>query len=136
MLIVLGIMAALSSITMVGFVSYQKSQSLSKDTETVIETLAQARNQTISSKNASSYGVYFASTAITLFTGTMYSSANPNNQIFNLTSGNVVTVSLTGGGSSIIFNRITGETDQPGIVNIVSSVSSTTIQVYKTGIIE
>ena len=135
-LVVLSIMALLSTIGMSAFISSRKSHALKNDRDTIVETLSQAHNQTLASKNASAYGVNFASSRITLFTGTTYSSSDSNNKIFDLTSGNSISTALAGNGSNIIFNRITGETDQSGTVTISSSATSTMIRIYKTGTIE
>lgn len=137
-LVVLALMTVLISITLVAFVSSRKNESLKSDTETVVQILQQARSQTISSKNASSYGVNFATSSLTLFPGTTYSSSNSANLVTALTKNTTISTTLPGGTSALVFNRITGEINQSSTVTIVVSndTSSTTIKVYKTGIIE
>ncbi len=138
-LIVLGIMAILTGITFSVFSSVKKAQALEKDRDSIIEVLRQARSQTLSSKNASQYGVHITSSQITLFTGTSYSVGNSSNQDFILQgSDTIVTISLTGGGSDVVFNRLTGETNQNGTITISSpSTSQTkTVTIYKTGLVE
>lgn len=139
LLIVLAIMAILTTITISTFVSSRKTEALSKDTEAVIEILEQARNQTISSKNASAYGVNFSTSSLTLFAGTSYSSSDPNNQTTALSFGTTLTTTLPSGTTAIVFNRITGETNQSSTVTIKllsSTLASTTVKIYKTGTIE
>jgi prepilin-type N-terminal cleavage/methylation domain-containing protein len=139
LLVSLGIIIVLSAVIITTFIQFKKNQALSKDTETVVEVLSQARNQTLSSKNSSAYGVHFASNKITLFTGNAYSVSDPANQDFNLNSTDtVLTISLTGSGTDVVFNRLTGETSQDGTV-IISSPGlsqSKTVTIYKTGVIE
>src|ERR1035437_5373941 len=113
-LIVIAILAVLTVISLNTFVQIKNSQAQQMDTETIVETLRQARSQTLSSQSASQYGVHFASGAITLFTGASYVSNDPNNKIFTLSNVNVITASLSGGGSDIVFNRLSGETSQDG----------------------
>lgn len=137
-LIVVAILAILTSISLAAFVSYRKSQALKADTENVAGLLAQARSQTVSSKNASAYGVHFTSGSATLFTAPTYSAGAASNVVYTLTPGNALTTTLPGGTSALLFNRITGETNQSGTieVKITSETASSTISIYKTGTIE
>ena len=138
-LISLAILGLVIAIVMNTFTDYRKNQSLQKDTETVVEVLGQARNQSLSSQNASQYGVHIASDKITLFTGSAYSSSDPLNSYFPLVSTDtIVTINLSGGGSDVVFRRLTGETGQSGTVVMSSpTISKTkTITVYGTGLIE
>ena len=138
-LISLAILALIIGIVMSTFTEYRKNQSLQKDTETVMEVLGQARNQSLSSQDASQYGVHIASDKITLFTGSTYSSGEPLNQYFPLVSTDtIVTINLLGGGSDVVFKRLSGETSQSGTVVMSSpSISKTkTITIYGTGLIE
>jgi prepilin-type N-terminal cleavage/methylation domain-containing protein len=139
MLVVLTILSLVTIIIVNVFASFRKSQALDKDTETIVEVLRQARSQTISSINASQYGVRITSSKATLFTGATYSSSATTNQDFLLQpTDTIVTISLTGGGSDVVFNRISGETGQYGTVVISSPTSSRTktVTIYKTGLVE
>jgi prepilin-type N-terminal cleavage/methylation domain-containing protein len=138
LLIVLAIMGILTGIVLSTFQVYKKSQALDKDVETIVETLRQARSQTLSSQNASKYGVHITSTAITLFVGSTYSAGSASNQDFSLqVSDAVLSINLVGGGSDVVFNRLTGDTSQSGSVVISSaSISRTkTVTIYSTGLV-
>lgn len=124
---------------MTTFVAFRKNAALNKDTETVIETLRQARSETLSSQNASQYGVHISATKITVFTGSTYSPSDSTNRDFLLSPmDTIVTIDLVGGGSDVIFNRLTGETSQSGTVVISSPTTSKTktVTIYKTGLVE
>lgn len=139
LLIVMGIMAVLGAIILSTFVNFRKNQALQKDTEAVVELLNQARNQTISSKNLSAYGVHFDSTSIVLFIGPTFDPSSITNQVITLNSTDtILSVTLNGGGNDVIFNRISGETDHTGTV-VVSSpglLKSKTVTIYNTGVVE
>lgn len=138
LIMVLTIMAVLAAIVFSSFIKWRDSNSLSKDTETIISVLRQARNQTLSSKNSSVYGVRFATTTVTLFAGTNYSVSTTTNKVFNLGKGNILTITLAGNGKDVVFQRLTGETSQNGTV-VISSPRLTTIKtitIYKTGVTE
>jgi prepilin-type N-terminal cleavage/methylation domain-containing protein len=139
-LIVIAILGIISVIVFGSFSVFRSSQGLDKDTDTVVEILRQARSQTLISKNASAYGVHVATTAVTLFSGDTYSAADPNNQVFTFLNADlVVSVTLTGGGSDVIFKRLTGETSQNGTIVLSTQGAqprTRTITVFKTGLIE
>jgi prepilin-type N-terminal cleavage/methylation domain-containing protein len=136
-LVVISILGILTAISLTSFVTLRKSEGLKKDTETVIEILRQARAQTLSSKDGQTYGVHLATSTATLFSGSSYSSTTPTNLVFNFNNTDTIqTVSLVGGGSDVVFKRLTGETNQSGTILFSSpSVSMTkTIVIYKTGV--
>ena len=138
-LAVITIIFILSVISFNVFLNLNTDQAWSGDVEQIIETLRLARNQTLSSKNASQYGVHFSSSKITIFTGALYNSDAPTNQDFPFSSGGtIVSLNLISGGSDIVFNRLTGEVDDYGTLVVSSSKLSKTktITVYKTGLIE
>ncbi len=138
-IIVIGILGLLTAISVATFVTFRNSQGLNKDTETVVEVLEQARTQTLSSQNGSAYGVHFGTSAVTLFAGGTYAAGAAGNQIFSLLSSDtILTITLTGAGSDVVFNRLTGETGQDGTI-VLSSASAgrtRTVTIYKTGVVE
>jgi type II secretory pathway pseudopilin PulG len=138
-LLVIGIVFILSTILLTSFTNLRSNQAIMKNTETVVAVLRQARNQTLSSKNSSVYGVHFATSTITLFTGGTYSSLNSTNQDFIFpSSDSILTTTLNGNGKDVVFNRLSGETSQNGTIVISSPrVSLTkTVTIYKTGLVE
>lgn len=139
LLVIIAILGFLSTIIIGTFIDFRKSHALEKDTELIVEVLRQARNQTISSKNASLYGVHFGTSAITLFTGSAYNASSPSNQVYPLNgTDSIVTISLLGGGNSIVFQRLSGETSQSGTITISSPSTGKTkvVTIYKTGVVE
>lgn len=139
LLISLAIMIVLAVIVFSTFINFRKNESLVMDSETIVSVLRQARNQTLTSKNSSSYGVHITASKITLFTGTSYVSGGAGNQDFVLsTTDTILTINLTGGGSDVVFQRLTGETSQNGTVAVSSpGINLTkTVTIYKTGLIE
>lgn len=139
LLIVMAIMAVLTTIVFSSFLSFRDSQALSKDTDNIVSMLRQAREQTLSSKNSSVYGVHFSATSTTLFVGNTYSISTTTNKTFVLNgSDSILTVSLNGGGSDTVFRRLSGETSQNGTVTISSPrlTNTKTITIHKTGLVE
>jgi Tfp pilus assembly protein FimT len=121
------------------FSSIAKKQSVESDASLILSVLNQARSQTLSSQNASQYGVHLASSTVTLFTGPTYNPADTSNQVYFLNQRDtVLTVSLNGGGYDVVFLKLNGETTQDGTLTITSLQASTvkTISIFKTGIVE
>ncbi len=139
LLIVLGIVAIIFSLV-IGFLNnFKDKESIDKNINLVAEVLRQAKHDTINSKDSSQYGVHFDSDKIVVFVGPTYSSLNPTNQTYPLDPNIVVySTSISGGGSDIIFNKLSGSTDNNGDVTLKSLIASTTktITIYKTGLIE
>ena len=139
-MIVIVIMTILLTIVLTSFSNLNKSQALDKTSSYVASIIEEARGNTLFSKNDSQYGVKFETSRIIMFKGSTYSSSNPDNVIYDL--NNLVTISnisLSSGGSEIVFDRLTGNTSQTGTLTL-SLVTSTSTKAYvsfsKTGIVE
>ena len=138
-LIVIAILGILVGIVVTSFATFRSVQGLDKDSETVVEVLQQARSQTLVSQNASQYGVHFASSTVTLFTGTTYVPGSSTNQDYLLVgSDTVLSLSLTGNGTNVVFARLNGETAQNGTIVLSSQTSgrTRTVTIYKTGLVQ
>src|SRR3989344_1931199 len=86
LLIVAAIIGIVALIVLPAFSSIKEKQVLNNGVENVISALNKARGETLSSLDSSSYGVYFSSGEIVIFKGTIYSSADPDNEIISITS--------------------------------------------------
>lgn len=139
LIIVLGIIAVISGIISSTFIESRRVQAVDRDAETVVEVIRSARSKTLSSQNASVYGVHIDSTSVTLFAGLTYVAGAMGNIVTQLTASEIIaTTSLTGGGSDIVFKRLTGETNQNGTITIASSriPKSRIITIFNTGMVE
>jgi prepilin-type N-terminal cleavage/methylation domain-containing protein len=140
MLVAIAIAILLSSLLSGLFSTYLKRTSLSSGASIVRSFLSDARSLSLSSKDSSSYGIYFASSTVTLFKGTTYSSGDSNNRSVSLGSYIVVQgLSLTGGATQIVFDRLKGSADKAGTVTLALATDPTQkviITIYSTGIVE
>ncbi len=138
-LVVVVIMTILSALIMTGFNALNKRQALDKDRMLVISVLNDARSRTLSSIEASKYGVHFEDEEIIFFQGNTYSQADADNQHLSLSTYTEITdIDLSGSGDDIIFERLTGRTLQPGTItlSLKSDASSTkVITIEGTGVI-
>ena len=136
-LIILGIAV---SIVIISLSKVNDSQVLDRSTVLVASILEEARSKTLSAQESSQYGVHLEDSQIVFFRGTSYSPSDPDNVVTEINPRvGVRDVNLVGGGSDVIFDRLTGQTSQPGILEVYLRASTTMeniIIIHPTGIIE
>lgn len=138
MLVVLAIGVIITAVVVGSFSRSTGLQALDKQTTVALSLLEQARDLTLSAKNAAVYGVHFETTKAVLFTGPTYSASASSNVVEPMhyllqISG----ISLLGGGNDVVFNRLVGDTAQSGTVTLsllASTTQSKTITIFSTGI--
>lgn len=119
LLVVVSITLFLATLTGLAFQSFQRESNLANDTEEVINILRMAKSKTIASEGALNYGVHFESDKFVLFQGTVYDPLDTNNEISSLSQRTeIYEINLTGGGSEVFFDRITGMTSQDGNISL------------------
>ncbi|OGI88121.1 hypothetical protein A2995_00070 [Candidatus Nomurabacteria bacterium RIFCSPLOWO2_01_FULL_33_24] len=137
--IVLAILVILAIITLPSFSSFKNEQIIKSETETIISFIDQARSKTLSSQGLSQYGVHFESAKIVFFNGDTFLESSSLNEEFIINP--IITISdinLNNNGHDVIFERLTGSTDQYGVINIQVISDPTiekTITITQTGII-
>lgn len=139
-LIVVAIVALTVTIVSVSFYKLNSSQALDKGATLVVSTLDEARALTLSSKGDSQYGVYLEDSQITTFKGTTYSASDPDNIVTSINPLiGLRDITLSGGGTSVVFKRLTGNTDEVGTMEVFLRASPDTfrtVTVSSTGIVE
>lgn len=137
-LIVLAVVGIIALVVTGAFSKAAGREALDKETAIALSLIEQARNQTLSAKNAAAYGVHFETTKAVLFAGSSYSASNSSNVVEPINPlVQISAVSLKGGGNEVIFKRLTGETDQNGTItfSLVSSpAQAETITIFGTGL--
>lgn len=124
-LITVAVITILGSIALVSFNASRNVRDLSTTEQNVLSVLRLAQSKTLAGENDSAWGVHLESNQITLFQGSTYASS-PLKQTYALPDSVEVTgVLLNGGGSDVIFKRVTGETDQTGTftLNVIANPS-------------
>ena len=136
-LIALSILFIIISIVVNPFSSFRNRSLLNIEVENILTLINDARSKTLSSFQDSEYGIHFETNRAVFFKGTSFVEPEANNIeiIFN-TAIYISDISLTGGGSNLIFNRLTGKTDEDGTITVAltSDVSTNNvITIYATG---
>lgn len=134
------ILGLISYIVLASFNSYRERHTLDAGVLKVVGLIEEARALTLSAKNDTNYGVHFETTKAVLFEGGTYNADDEDNKTVILDAGlEFSLIDINGGGSNVVFDRLTGVTSNFGtttIARIASSTDSTSIVIHKTGIIE
>lgn len=144
--IVVAITGMLLAISVLPFNSLNDQQALRNAEDAISALIIDARTRTLSSYNDDRYGVHFSSgpttqsSQIVMFKGTTYVAGAGTNVVITLADNAKITnVSLQGGGVDLVFNRLTGGTDQYGTVTLqvtpAATVYTRTITINKAGAI-
>jgi len=121
------------------FMQFNRGNVLEREVRTVVSILDDARGRTLFSENDLQYGVHFESGQIVLFGGQTYSAIDPSNEAESLRGVTISSITLTGGASDVVFDRLTGATSVSGTTTVqLSSDTSQTkdIVILPGGIIE
>ncbi|OGZ06627.1 MAG: hypothetical protein A3C93_00015 [Candidatus Lloydbacteria bacterium RIFCSPHIGHO2_02_FULL_54_17] len=118
-LVVTAIVLLLSSMALAAFGTFRARKTMDVTVEVVMTSFGRARLDTISSKDDQQYGVHLESDKAVYFIGPTYSSGAPTNIVYAVDPVlEIANVTLTGGGSEVLFNRLTGGTGQSGTFEI------------------
>lgn len=139
-IITVAVLMVITVFTLVTLNTFRENQSLKNSVNETIALINQARSKTLSSQDFSQYGIHFESSRIVLFKGITFSEPNPDNIVLTLPSKIEISgISLNGGGVNLIFQKLTGKTDQFGsiIFRVKNNISKMkTIDIKNTGIVD
>ncbi len=138
LVITVALIGALSAIVAVSFHQFQRQQIQKSTVDTIISMLDSARANTLSARNLSQFGVHFSSSAVVSFEGGSYVSGAAGNATYTLdTRATLGSISLNGGGTDVIFSRLTGDTNNYGTLNVIVTGLSPnkTLTISGTGIV-
>lgn len=139
LLMVVSIIAVLATIIILSFSNFRNSSALQTTSEDVVSILNKARSNTIASKDGYQYGVHFSTNDVTLFRGASFVFGDTNNEVRTLdTAVEVASTAFNGGGSDVVFQKLTGKTSNYGTATLhVMSDSSKTavISIGETGVV-
>lgn len=132
--LVLVLLALVTGFISLSFSQINEKEALDKNADLVVSVLAEARSMTLSSIDDSRYGVHFDANQVVLFRGSSYNSSATTNvpTLLNPLVG-IQNISLNGGGSEVVFNRLTGETDNSGSLQIHLKNATTTYLTLTVG---
>ena len=106
--------------------TFRDARELERVAIDVMNMVREAKSRTLASDGDSQFGVYFESGRAVFFRGASYTEGAGENEEYPFAS-RVEAHSITVPGSVVVFERLTGATDDPGIVSfrLKSSPSKT-----------
>ena len=137
-LMVIGIIATLSVLSFVAFRNLNSTRALEGEAGRVAGELQKARALTLSSKNQAQFGLHVQASQVTLFQGVVFVAGSSTNTVTGLNPLiTISSISLAGGGSDVVFNRLSGKTAENGTITLSrTGGASKTITIYSTGLVE
>ncbi|HET8574975.1 MAG TPA: type II secretion system protein [Candidatus Paceibacterota bacterium] len=114
LLAVLGIAVLLAAGGIAALSHFRTARILDNQTEIFFSLFDQARTDTLASKNGENYGVHLATSSISLFRGTAFDTSTSTETTALPASLEIANISLAGGGSDVVFDRLTGTTKNAG----------------------
>lgn len=121
------------------FKEFKSDTDVSQAQEIVVSALRVARSRTLGSVGPSVYGAHFASTSATVFKGATYDVSSPDNEVSSLPSTSQISnISLTGGVSDVVFERVTGNASATGTITLSSTsdeFNTKTVVINESGLI-
>ncbi len=133
LLIVTSLIAVVSTLVGLSFGQLRRSTQHIAQAQNIASVVTEARSNTVAGQNNLQWGVHFTTNDYTLFSGSSYGAGGSDNEAYVLPSGvTISSISLTGGGADVVFNRLSGGTNQPGTIT-VSSGSLTALLTIQAG---
>ncbi len=136
LLVVIAIIAMVFQLSYFSFTRISDYNSADKHASVAQSFVERARQHSLNSRNNLQHGIRFTSSTISVFEGTAYSATGTFARLETPAGVQLQSVNLTGGASSIIFSKITGEPSATGTITFQSSRSASTtktITIYGTG---
>jgi prepilin-type N-terminal cleavage/methylation domain-containing protein len=137
LLIVISILGLLLATIIPSFLSFRQKSILNTETQELLTTINRARLLSVSSKNDQQFGVHLESGKVVLFQGATYTSGASTNEthIFD-TAVTLSSISISGGGSEVVFQKVTGATTQNATTTLLvaGTTASTTVLIRLSGI--
>jgi len=128
-LLVVGIVAILVSLTLPLGLDFYRSQQLETQCQGVIQALRRAQLKAISVESDSSFGVYLTDDNYTLFKGSSYLTRDADfDEVFDLPM--IITVS---GLQEIVFSKLEGKPNITGNIILSGDSDSRTININEMG---
>ena len=128
-LIVLGILAVLMSLTLPMGLGFYGSQQLGSGSQGIVQALRKAQLQAISQERDSSFGVYLAGHNYILFKGSSYASRDP---LYDEVS-DIPQILNVSGLSEVVFSKLEGIPNMTGDIVLTGGGNTVKININAAG---
>jgi len=139
-LIVISVIVILLGLGLVGFRFFERGTELDTTAQHILATIKLTQTKTLASEDASQYGVHFENDKYVLFKGDTYQEGGADNSVYQIPGRlEIYNIDLSDAGDDVIFQRISGYTQQSGEIGlrIISEPGRIrTIVIQSSGLIE
>lgn len=121
MLVVIAIGAILVTAVIISFSSFRNNKIVDVSADQILSVLNEARVKTVSSEDYSRFGVRLEAARAVFFKGDVFTEPNPSNSNIETPLSPLVEISdisLNGGGADIVFQKLTGKTNNYGSLRV------------------
>lgn len=120
LMVVVSIIFALSTISLISFNNYQSRRLLELSVKEVRQMFEEARSRTVTSVNDSVHGVHLTADSVILFQGEHYDSDDGDNTVFVIDPRLTISeVSFSPVTNTVVFEKGTGEASAEGFIEIL-----------------
>lgn len=112
------IILVITAIVVGGVLGFKRGSELTLAREHALSQLREAKARTLASRDNAAWGTHFEINRVTLFRKSYSADASENETTVLPASVEISAIALAGGGSDVIFKRLTGETDQTGAITL------------------
>lgn len=132
MLLVVALVGIISSLVFVSVGRFGASRALDAGAKEVLSVLEDARSRATASVGGMAYGVRFEAQSVTLFRGGAYVPGAPDNIVLTLSSRvTIADISLEGGATEVVFDRLTGKANVSGTVTVALAADASATRVIR-----
>ncbi len=137
LVVVVAIVAVLSASLIPSLLNFRRTSILNTETQELVTVINRARMLAVSSKNDQQFGVHFETGKVTLFQGATYTAGATTNEVRNFNSAVTGATTINGGGSDVLFAKVTGATNQNATTTLLvtGTTASTTVVVRQSGVV-
>lgn len=139
LLVVISLLGIVFGLVFWGFHGFFGTSALDRASQEAISLVREARERTLARQADSAWGVRLEATRLILFAGDVYVEGAVDNKTYVLPQGiSIATIAFAGGGTDIIFTKITGESPTPGFFELEQqgSLNVKTISINEAGNVE
>ncbi len=138
LLVVIAIITALSAVILANYPAVRQTSDVDRAAQALSSVIRVAQSKTLTSENNAQYGVYLNTSLdpdqYVLFKGASYASrVSSYDQLFSLPAGTEFNAISLGGGTEIVFSKLTGFPSASGSIPVRSVANLSTIKTIYVG---
>ena len=136
LLIVIVLVVAACTIVFYNYSAHRNGQAFNNGEDDVISLINEARSRTLDAEGDMQYGVHFETNKAILFAGTSFSAASSTSEEVDFDATvTLSSINLAGSSQDVVFDQLTGDTDDYGTLVLSSGIIATpkTITITKEG---